>query len=47
MHPTIRDGEVVTVAPRSVDHVAPGDVILYRCDRGPTAHRVVAVQSVP
>ncbi len=47
MHPTIRDGEVVTVAPRSVERVAAGDVILYRCDRGPTAHRVIAVRPSP
>ena len=30
-----------------MDRVAPGDVILCRCDRGPTAHRVVAVQPSP
>ena len=47
MHPTIRDGEVVTVAPWSADRVAPGDVILCRCDRVPTAHRVIAVHPSP
>jgi len=45
MHPTIRDGEVVTVAPSSDDEFAVGDVLLCRVGRRPTAHRVVAVQS--
>ena len=44
MHPTIRDGEVVTVAPASGDAFAVGDVLLCRSGRRPTAHRVVAVQ---
>jgi signal peptidase I len=44
MHPTIRDGEVVTVAPSSGDAFAVGDVLLCRFGRRPTAHRVVAVQ---
>ena len=44
MHPTIRDGEVVTVAPASGDAFAVGDVLLCRFGRRPTAHRVVAVQ---
>ena len=44
MHPTIRDGEVVTVAPSSDDRFAVGDVLLCRVGRRPTAHRVVAVR---
>ena len=44
MHPTIRDGEVVTVAPSSGDAFAVGDVLLCRFGQRPTAHRVVAVQ---
>jgi hypothetical protein len=44
MHPTIRDGEVVTVVPASGDGFAVGDVLLCRLGRRPTAHRVVAVQ---
>jgi len=44
MHPTIRDGEIVTVAPLSGDAFAVGDVLLCRFGRRPTAHRVVAVQ---
>jgi len=44
MHPAIRDGEVVTVAPLSDDRFAVGDVLLCRVGRRPTAHRVVAVQ---
>ena len=44
MHPTIRDGEVVTVAPRPGIAFAVGDVLLCRFGRRPTAHRVVAVQ---
>ena len=45
MHPTIRDGEVVTVAPASEDAFAVGDVLLCRFGRRPTAHRVVAVSA--
>ena len=44
MHPAIRDGEVVTVAPSSDDGFTVGDVLLCRVGRRPTAHRVVAVQ---
>jgi hypothetical protein len=44
MHPTIRDGEVLTVAPASGDTLAVGDVALCRVGRRPTAHRVVSVQ---
>ena len=43
MHPTIRDGEIVTVT-ASGDAFAVGDVLLCRLGRRPTAHRVVAVQ---
>lgn len=41
MHPTIRDGEVVTVAPVQARRIARGDVLLYLSDGGLTAHRVI------
>lgn len=43
MHPTIREGEAITVAPARPDAIKRGDVILYRCGRGVTAHRVTRV----
>jgi hypothetical protein len=41
MHPTIRDGEVVTVVPVLNRRIVRGDVLLYLTDRGLTAHRVI------
>ncbi len=41
MGPTIRDGDIVTVAPVDLRTVRRGDVILYASERGITAHRVV------
>jgi hypothetical protein len=43
MLPTLRDGEVVTVAPASAADVAVGDVLLCATARGPLAHRLVSV----
>ena len=43
MHPTIRDGDIVVVAPVHAHAIGRGDVLLCRLQRGPTAHRVVAV----
>jgi signal peptidase I len=43
MHPTIRDGEVITIAPVSSDDVVRGDVLLCRHDARMLAHRLVAV----
>ena len=43
MHPTIRDGEVITIAPVSSDEVVPGDVLLCRHKARMLAHRLVAV----
>ena len=41
MHPTIRDGEVVTVFPVPTREIKCGDVFLYQAERGLTAHRVI------
>ena len=41
MHPTIRDGEVVTVVPVPTREIKSGDVLLYQTERGLTAHRVI------
>lgn len=44
MHPTIRDGEPVTVEPIEARRVRPGDIILYEAARGLIAHRVVQIE---
>jgi signal peptidase I len=41
MHPTIHDGDVITVAPVSGAQVVNGDVLLCRHDNRMLAHRVV------
>jgi signal peptidase I len=43
MHPTIRDGEVITIAPVSADEIVRGDVVLCRHDQRLLAHRLVAI----
>ena len=45
MHPTIRDGEAITVAPLGLSPVRVGDVLLYRRGRSAIAHRVIRVRS--
>jgi len=44
MHPTIRDGEAITVQPVDAAAVKRGDIVLYRCDRGVIAHRAVRIE---
>jgi len=43
MHPTIRDGEVITAAPVAISDVVRGDVVLCRHGGRVLAHRVVAI----
>jgi signal peptidase I len=43
MHPTIREGEAITVAPARPAGIRRGDVILYRVGQGVIAHRVARV----
>ena len=43
MYPTIRDGEVITIAPVASHEVVHGDVLLCRHDARMLAHRLVAV----
>jgi Peptidase S24-like len=43
MHPTIRHGEVITVAPVAIADVVRGDVLLCRNGGRVLAHRVVAI----
>jgi signal peptidase I len=43
MHPTIRDGETVTVEPVRATAIKRGDILLYQTARGLIAHRVVAI----
>jgi len=47
MHPTIREGEAITVAPARPAAIRRGDVILYRFARGVIAHRVAGVERGP
>ncbi|OFV81495.1 MAG: signal peptidase I [Acidobacteria bacterium RBG_13_68_16] len=47
MHPTIREGEAITVAPARPDAIKRGDVVLYRSGRGVIAHRVTRVVRDP
>ena len=44
MHPTIRDGEAITVAPAAAGSVRRGDIVLYRLDRSVIAHRVAGIE---
>ena len=44
MHPTIRDGESITVTPLGDAPIRTGDVVLYRRGRAAIAHRVVRIQ---
>jgi hypothetical protein len=46
MRPTIRDGEMITVASVEVDAIVHGDVLLCRQGDRVLAHRLVAVTSV-
>ncbi len=41
MYPSIREGELITVEPVVPSDVKLGDIVLYRSERGPSAHRVV------
>lgn len=47
MHPTIREGEPITVSPVRPADIRRGDVILYRVGRGVIAHRVVRTTRRP
>src|SRR3954452_473339 len=49
MYPTIRDGEVIRVAPVAVDRIGVGDILLYRAKGGVRllAHRLVAISETP
>ena len=44
MHPTIKDGEMITVEPVTAPAVKRGDIVLYRSKNGVIAHRVVRAQ---
>ena len=44
MHPTIRDGETITVEPIAPEKIRRGDIVLYRSRDGVIAHRVVRIE---
>jgi signal peptidase I len=44
MHPTIKDGETVTIEPVETSDVKRGDIILYRRGLSVIAHRVEAIR---
>jgi signal peptidase I len=43
MYPAIHDGDVITIAPVSIDEVVVGDVLLCRHDDRMLAHRLVRI----
>ena len=44
MHPTIKDGEIITVEPVTLSDVKRGDILLYQFKKGVIAHRVMCVE---
>ncbi|HYR02947.1 MAG TPA: S24/S26 family peptidase [Syntrophobacteria bacterium] len=44
MHPTIRDGEIITAEPVAPAQVKTGEVVLYRVGEALLAHRVVGLR---
>jgi signal peptidase I len=45
MHPTIYDGDIITVEPVQTDAVRVGDILLYRTGENVIAHRVIAIRN--
>lgn len=44
MHPTIKEGEAITIKPVASSDVKRGDIVLYRHHTGVIAHRVIAIE---
>lgn len=44
MHPTIKDGEMITVEPVTPGDVKRGDILLYEFKKSVIAHRVMRVE---
>jgi hypothetical protein len=44
MHPTIREGETITVAPVARFNIKRGDILLYLAGKKVVAHRVVRIK---
>ena len=44
MHPTIREGETITVAPVTPVDIKRGDILLYLAGKKVIAHRVVSIE---
>jgi signal peptidase I len=44
MHPTIKEGETITVAPVAVSDIRRGDILLYKLGKKVVAHRVVSIK---
>ncbi len=44
MHPTIKDGEMITVEPVTPCDIKRGDILLYQFKKGAIAHRVLRVE---
>jgi signal peptidase I len=45
MHPTIRDGEIITAEPVAPAQVKMGEVVLYRVGESLLAHRIVRLRT--
>jgi hypothetical protein len=44
MHPTIKEGETITVVPVALFDIKRGDILLYLVGRKAIAHRVVSIE---
>jgi len=44
MHPTIKEGETITVVPVAPFDIKRGDILLYLVDRRVIAHRVISIE---
>jgi hypothetical protein len=45
MHPTVKDGDTITIEPVPLSEVTRGDIILYRSGMGVTAHRLIRIET--
>jgi signal peptidase I len=45
MHPTIRDGDAITIGPVELASLEVGDIVLYQKSHRAMVHRVVAVRA--
>lgn len=44
MHPTIKEGETITVVPVAVSDIRRGDILFYKIGKKVVAHRVISIK---